>query len=250
MSSSPLLIEDTNLSEAWYRTLKHIFNNRGKEISPLLLSITNFDETSELKQILNAHLKAHKKASIETVSETIFPESLYQYLKRNRFDLYKEYRENLSRLKAIDKSNRHGTYFERLIAYEGSKTTVNQLELIILSLKQNKVKRRSKLQASIFDPEKDHTTGMFQGFPCLQHVTFYKTDKGGLVINGFYALQFLYRRGYGNWLGLINLGKFIANEAGLELERFNCYIGVEFLDELKKEDAKNLMKSMEKYVSN
>ena len=187
-------------------------------------------------------------ASVETVSETIFPESLYHYLKHNRFDLYNQYLENLNRLKGIDKSNRHGTYFERLIAYEGSEKIVNQLELIISSLKENKIKRRSKLQASIFDPEKDHTNGMFQGFPCLQHVTFYKSE-GRLIINGFYALQFLYRRAYGNWLGLINLGKFIARESGLELERLNCYIGVEYLDKLKKEDAKNLMKLMENYIS-
>lgn len=246
MSRSPVVIEDINLSDAWLRTLKYIVENSGKEIAPLLLTLTNFEESADMKEILNAHLKTHKMASVETVSETIFPESLYQFFKRNRVDLYNQYFENLPRLKKIDISNRHGTYFERLIAYEGSNSKINQLELIISSLNLNNIKRRSKLQASIFDPERDHTMGMFQGFPCLQHVTFYKSKEGGLVLNGFYALQFLYRRAYGNWLGLINLGKFIASEAGLKFERLNCYIGVEYLDELKKEDAKDLLQILEK----
>lgn len=242
MSSSPVVIEDTNLSDAWCRTLNYIVENPGKEIAPLLLTLTNFAESPNMKEVLNRHLKTNKMASVQTVSETIFPESLYQFFNWNRTDLYNQYLENLSRLKKIDSGNSHGTYFERLIAYECSNSKVNQLELIISSLKTNNIKRRSKLQASIFDPEKDHTKGMFQGFPCLQHVTFYKSKEGGLVLNGFYALQFLYRRAYGNWLGLINLGKFVANEAGLNFERLNCYVGVEYLDKLKKEDAEDLLK--------
>jgi hypothetical protein len=82
---------------------------------------------------------------------------------------------------------------------------------------------------------------MFQGFPCLQHATFLVSENGGLVLNSFYAVQYLYRRAYGNWLGLINLGKFVANELQLNFERFNCYVGVEQLDKLKKKQAQNLL---------
>jgi len=146
----------------------------------------------------------------------------------------------------VDKRNGRGTYFERLIAYEGlAGNKVNQLEMIITSLRpDSKIKRRSKLQISIFDPRVDHTNGPYQSFPCLQHITFYKTKQGGLVLNSFYAIQYLYERAYGNWMGLINLGRFVAREAGLEFERFNCFIGVELLDELSMEEAKQLLKSM------
>lgn len=242
MDSLPLLIEETNLSDAWCKVLECIVKNPGKEITPLLLTLTNFEESLKTREVLNLHLRSNKMGSVQTVSETIFPESLYQFCGRDRFVLYEGYLKNLHRLKKIDLSNGHGTYFERLIAYDGNNKKINQLELIISSLKNNNIKRRSKLQASIFDPDKDHTNGAFQGFPCLQHVTFYKTKKGGLVLNSFYAIQYLYRRAYGNWLGLINLGKFIANESGLKFERLNCYVGVEHLDKLKKAQAQKLLK--------
>ena len=242
MNTSPLLIEDTNLSNAWCKILDWIIKNPGMEITPLILSLTNFEESKKVREILNSHLKSNKMATLQTVSETIFPDSLYKFHRQNRAKLYEGYIENLHRLKKIEPSNVHGTYFERLIAYDGSIKKINQLELIISSLKDNNIKRRSKLQASIFDPEKDHTNGPFQGFPCLQHVTFYKSKSGGLILNSFYAIQYLYRRAYGNWLGLINLGKFVANESGLKFERFNCYVGVEHLDSLTKEQAKNLLK--------
>lgn len=238
--TSPLLIESANLSYSWIQILDYIVNNPGKEITPLVLSITDFEEDFEFRSTLNAKLAALKMDSIETVSETIFPMSLYQYSK-NRESLYNEYLKILPRLKKIDSRNNRGTYFERLIAYEKNNNKVNQLEIIISSLETKKPNRRSKFQASIFDPTKDHLKGPYQRFPCLQHVTFYKSE-GGLVLNSFYAIQYLFQRAYGNWLGLINLGKFMAKELNIEFERLNCFIGVEQLDQkILKKDAKKLL---------
>jgi len=244
MTTSPHLIEETNLSTAWRSVLERIANGAGNELTPLLLTLTGFDECEETRTALDVHLKANKLASIQTVSETIFPESLYGFCGKDRNKLYDEYLRILPRIKKIDKTNAKGTYFQRLIAYEGAEKSVNQLEIIISSLAAENNKRRSKLQAALFDPTKDHTNGPFQGFPCLQHVTFYVSENKGLVLNSFYAIQYLYQRGYGNWLGLINLGKFVANELGMNFERFNCYVGVEKLDHLTKAQAKELLASL------
>lgn len=230
MTQSPHIIEDNNLSIAWTRALELTLNQPTKEISPLIVSLTGFDELSSTREILDEHLEKNKYQTIQTVSETIFPASIRRLRPDNRTDFYKEYLKILPRLKKIHPANRKGTYFERMIAYNGD---INQLENILISL-QGTNKRRSKLQISIFDPRKDHTNGIFQGFPCLQHVTFYCSKNGGLILNSFYAIQYLYERAYGNWLGLINLGKFIANELGIEFERFNCFIGVEKFEANKK----------------
>lgn len=242
--SIPILIQDNNLSTAWCKVLQHIIDNSGNEITPLVLTLTGFEEETIINEVLNADLSKNKLDSIEIVSETIFPQSLYNFNENDRQKLFDTYLENvLPRLKRIDKRNCSGTYFERLIAFGDTKK--NQLNIIINSLNgDSKIKRRSKSQASIFDPLKDHKNGVFQSFPCLQHVTFYKSETGGLVINSFYAMQYLYQRAYGNWLGLINLGKFVASESGLELERFNCFIGVEKLDHLTKTEAKKLISKM------
>lgn len=242
MITSPFLIDHTNVSEAWCRTLEHIIECPGNEITPLVISLTEFNETPGFRSILDDHLQKNNKAKVHTVAETIFPESLYVLNGYDRHKFYQAFFDILPRIKGIDaSSNGRGTYFERLIAFDGQDGKINQLEMIITSLQDRTIKRRSKLQASIFDPTKDHSDGPYQRFPCLQHVTFYRTPNGKLILNSFYAIQYLYERAYGNWLGLINLGKFVASEIGTELERFTCFIGVEKLDRLTKTEGQDLL---------
>jgi hypothetical protein len=240
MSPSTLVINETNLSHAWCRVLNHIIESPGKEVSPLLLCLTDFEQSAEIRQVLDSDLESDGETSIDTVSETIFPISLYELCKQNRHNLYNEYKTNLPRIHKLDRRNARGTYFERLIDFNGK---VNQLEIIIQSVENDSSVRRSKLQASIFDPKTDHINGPYQGFPCLQHVTFFVSENGGLVLNSFYAIQLLYKKAYGNWLGLINLGKFMANELKLKFEQLNCYVGVEQL-EITKIQGRDLLSRM------
>ncbi|WDZ99690.1 hypothetical protein [Mucilaginibacter sp. SJ] len=259
MSSNPLVIEDNNLSNAWHKILKLLVESRHGEISPLVLTLTAFDESEEIKSALQVNLKEKNESSdrkkrmpnIQTVSETIFPQSLYELAGYDRIKLYAIYKKNLPKIKKLDSSNRNGTYFSRLIAFGEGDKSKNQLEIIIKALIEEKSPRRSKLQAAIFDPFIDHTNSAMQGFPCLQHVTFVKTKDGGLILNSFYAIQFFYKRAYGNWLGLINLGKFVAKESGLRFERFNCFIGAEALESqnISKTDARKLLERLDGMVS-
>lgn len=244
MNSTPFMIEDAVLSAAWCKAVQFILDNPGIEISPLVLTLTEFEESERARTVLDSSLEENQMDSIRIVSETIFPSSLYSFCGENRHRLYEEYNDIMPRLKGIDARNNRGTYFERLIAFDSGNQKINQLEIIISSLLSPSTIRRSKLQASIFDPTKDHTNGPYQRFPCLQHVTFHKTENGGLILNSFYALQYLYQRAYGNWLGLINLGKFIAQESNLRLDRVNCFVGIEKLDELTKEQAKKLLEKI------
>ena len=244
MKTTPFLLEDDNISSAWQKTLNHIVNNPGKEITPLILSLTGFEEIDMVREALDEDLKARKENSVTTVAETIFPQSLYILCGQEREALYNQYAENLPRLKAIDKRNRRGIYFERLIAFDNPVRPgqpVNQLDIIMDGLKDERGKRRSALQAGLFNPTIDHINSPYQGFPCLQQISCYKSENGGLILNAFYAVQLVYRKAYGNWLGLANLGKFIAKEADLHFERFNCYIGVEQLDVLTKPQAKRFV---------
>jgi thymidylate synthase len=231
MTDKPLLIAGTNLSDTWQEVLRAA-KKHGHELTPFVLSLTDFDECSDFRKKLDGHLISNGHQLIDTVAGTIFPIDLYRLLKYDRNALYKQYMRNFPRIQAIaPHANKGGTYFQRLIDYQNPNgENINQLETIITSLIKGNVKRRSKLQASIFDPTRDHINGMFQGFPCMQHVTFYKAKNGGLILNSFYAMQHLYEKGYGNWLGLINLGKFVARETGLEFQQLNLFAGVEKLE--------------------
>lgn len=77
MDTPEFVIEETNLSTAWMKAVDRILTGPGKEMSPFVLSLTQFEETQEVRNALDAALKKNKRASILTVSETIFPDSLY-----------------------------------------------------------------------------------------------------------------------------------------------------------------------------
>lgn len=91
-------------------------------------------------------------------------------------------------------------------------------------------------QAAIFDPARDHIRNARVVFPCLQHVSFVPTNEG-LVTNAFYATQYVFDKAYGNYLGLTQLGAFMAHEMGLPFARLNVAIGVAKLAGISKTDA-------------
>src|SRR5262245_26658964 len=91
------------------------------------------------------------------------------------------------------------------------------------------------LQATTFDPGRDHVPSAQLAFPCLQQVSFEPTDTG-LVVNAFYATQQIFDKAYGNYLGLSQLGAFMANEMSMPLSRLNVMVGVAKLERITKSD--------------
>ena len=135
------------------------------------------------------------------------------------------------------KHNSHGTYFQRMIQFSGLNETakdgrtekeVNQLQRILEiwhgAEENGKHPRHSALQATIFDPAKDHHGAALCGFPCLQQVSFnYQGDQ--LTVNAYYPTQYILARAYGNYLGLCHLGVFMAAQMGLIFAGLVCFIG-------------------------
>lgn len=238
-NSVPPLIEETNLSRAWARAFLHIINNPGKEISPLLITLTGFnngvpDENQAIRDALDDSLIANSKQKVQTVANTIFPASYWRVAKHNRHKFFDIYLKNIPRIKALAHSkNRRGIYFERLIAFGSCPENGNQLEYIISQYNSRPGVRRSMFQASVFDPARDHVSSAQLPFPCLQHLSFVPQGNS-LTVNAFYATQQIYEKAYGNYLGLCRLGDFMAHEMGLTLGRMNCFVGVAKLDTIKK----------------
>jgi hypothetical protein len=96
--------------------------------------------------------------------------------------------------------------------------------------------RRSKWQATTFDPYRDMLTTAQLEFPCLQQVSFTFSGENGLVVNAFYATQQIVHKGYGNYLGLARLGAFIASQMKRRLERLNVFVGIAKMDKIGKTD--------------
>ena len=231
---SPLLIEDENLSHAWGRVVLSIVENPGKEISPLIISITSAQENSLIRNTVDGCLEAKNKQKVSTVANTIFPYSLWRRSQYNRHRLFERYLEILPRIKqASIHKNRRGLYFERLISYGSGPCNGNQLEFIISQYSSRIGVRKSMFQASVFDPGRDHTNAAQLPFPCLQHISFVPQG-GNLILNAFYATQKIFIKAYGNYLGLYELGEFMGHEMNLNFSRMNCFIGVAKLDGISK----------------
>lgn len=243
-TTAPFVVNEPCLSRAWAQAFLHIIDNSGKEITPLVLSITGFQdkgvavEDASLRHALDKLLILKNMQTVEDVAYTIFPERLWQMSAGNRAKLFEYYRLAFPRYQAMNrKLNGRGLYFERLTSYnQDAPCAGNQLEWIISQHNSRAGVRRSMFQATTFDPVRDHVASSQLGFPCLQHVTFEPTDDG-LVANAFYATQLILKKGYGNYLGLTRLAAFMAHEMGMPLARLNVMVGIEKLDEIPKTDT-------------
>jgi hypothetical protein len=232
-----LAINTNNISLAWVACMDHLVANRTRHISPLVISLSGFsgtmpDEDMGIRTALDELLEAEKLDSVHTVANTIFPENLWRAAAGDRSLFFSRYIKTLPRYRKLEPhKNGRGLYFERLIAYGRGPKDGNQLEFILSSYRKGIVEM--KLQATLFDPERDLRPAARIGFPCLQQVSFLPAS-GGLSVNAFYATQRLVEKAYGNMLGLSRLGRFMASELGLELNEVNCYVGNEKLRISKK----------------
>jgi hypothetical protein len=235
---------EPDLATAWARGFLTM-SNGAEELSPFLVSIAagsdgNPTEDEALRQALDACLEQAGKQPVEKVAKTIFPRALWRRAGANRHKLYKDYLEYLPDYVAMEPTkNSHGLYFARLIGYGVEpktgeteehltgrlKNDGNQIEFIINACKPGA--QRMALQAAVYDPVRDQTQAR-RHFPCLQHITFVPDfTRKTLVLNAFYALQLLFVKAYGNWLGLMQLGAFVASQTGLRFERLNCNAGIQ-----------------------
>lgn len=239
-SCVPLLVNQLNLSAAWAEAVLHVLDHPGKEIAPLILSITGFldegvaPENDPVRRQLDTMLVAKGNFDVEDVAYTIFPQRLWRMSGGDRHRLFALYRVAFPRYRAMNRQlNGRGLYFERLVSFGRGPCDGNQLEWILSQYQSRDDVRRSMFQASVFDPGRDHVASAQLGFPCMQHVSFEPTG-AGLVVNAFYATQQLFVKAYGNYLGLARLGAFMAHEMGLPLARLNVMVGVAKLERVTK----------------
>jgi|SRR5579885_1309142 len=243
-AEAPTVIDETDLSRAWAKIFLRILDGRGTEVSPLVVSLSGFDqdgrvaEVPDMRDALDQALGKNGKISIESVAQTIFPERLWRIARRDRARLFALYKGVFPRYVAMNRrANGRGLYFERLMMF-GPNTPCegNQLEWILSQYASRSGVRDTMFQAAIFDPARDHIKNARVVFPCLQHVSFVPTNEG-LVTNAFYATQYVFDKAYGNYLGLAQLGAFMAHEMRLPLARLNVTVGVAKLDGISKTDA-------------
>lgn len=233
MAGPPITIARSNLSAAWGQAFLEVLDRPAGKCPPLVVSIGGFtsplpSEDVAIRQAVDAALAANKCNSCDVSAMVIFPYKLWMRRQNMTCDEFSDLciSNLLPRLRSLDQRNRHGTYFERLMAFEGRKngkaTTTNQLTEIVDRLQGKKHFRATGLQMTCFNPPLDHTRQPRLGFPCLQHVGVTYEGDDGIAITGFYPSQHIFDRAYGNFLGLAHLGHFLGAKSRLALRRVNC----------------------------
>lgn len=248
-----MIFEGSSLTEGWLRILVYMSENKTWEASP---AITKFPANAEppeyqeeLENDLNLYLESVNQPKIHTTAGTIFPNSLVG----GNVSVFDRFEKTWKHVKK-DRRNNKGHYFRRLIAYnEKNGNPVNQLKHIIdtyngIEGERQPVHRRSALIALTFDPTIDHTAQPQRGFPCLQQVCFVPKKNGTMAINAIYATQHLDDRAYGNYLGLLYLGRFMAKEMHLKLDEINCIASVLRIGTMNKVRAHELANKYKQYV--
>ena len=232
MSSDMFVPACTNISTAWAQAFLRIMEPGVTEISPLVVTVTDIKdgvpvEVPAVRKTLDAQLQGLGFQTCHTVANTLFPESLWNpTIQDDAKRLFERFESAWPRIRRC-RANNLGSYFRRLTAYcpDGCEVPVNQLQHIIDTYRSGN-HRRSALQASIFDPTRDHTNSRRLGFPCLHQVAFAPDANGALVVTGFYGTQYLLERAYGNYLGLCRLGRFMAKHMGLPFGKMICIASV------------------------
>lgn len=248
MNADTIVIPSGNLSVAWATVFLRVYDAIGGELrEPIVLSITEFDDQCEPKESsairsavdgaicnINRNQGGRRLQTVSATASTIFPHMCWSpRAPRPAEELFDHYLTRVfPRLKKLSRLNARGTYFLRMIDATGVNTRapegkhVNQLaEILRWWRRDNGKTRRSALQVSIYDPTKDHTGAAQSGFPCLQQVSFGHSHQG-LSVSAYYPTEYIFDRGYGNYLGLCRLGTFMAHEMNVPLHRVNIFVAL------------------------
>ncbi len=222
-------ITSTSISEAWLSAVALTSAGPNREILNLNVTISGLAEggpreDARVRSALDQMLADSGMGSVLKPSResTIFPEFVMEPGIGQRSSSFLDIWWHSPKIRKC-RSNSRGTYFQRMINYPSFKAPgFNQLKHVIETYLGGN-HRRSALQASIIVPETDLNNAPLQGFPCMQQIAFIPKPKTStLHVVGFYPHQYLFQRAYGNYLGLIQLGKFVAHEMHLTLANMTC----------------------------
>lgn len=120
-------------------------------------------------------------------------------------------------------NNRKDSYVERLIAWRSRDggERVPQLENIVSRMRSestNPAPKSSAYEIAIFSPGLD---AGYMGFPCLSHLSFkLDCERRRIYLTALYRNHHFVTHGYGNFLGLGRLMKFIADQVGYSVGEF------------------------------
>lgn len=205
-------------ADAWLAASRAVVAAGGKAHNVKIRVLDPVSETPEgeaLAQAVDSFLRAGGAKPVSTVANTIFPSTMAR--RRTAEELYRDYPPLAKRMKRM--TNDWGRYFERMIAWEGSRGPVNQLGDMITLLRSQVAARDvfgKMFEIAIYNPALDRN--LWRNRQCLSFLSF-KVDKVGdgyrLALTALYRNHHYVTRCLGNLIGLGRLMRFVAAETGI-----------------------------------
>lgn len=224
----------------WMAALDHLELNKGR-FRNLLLEIESPDALTKADRavidLVDLVLRKYGETNVMTVAGTIFPFGLYK--KVGAKDLPARFLAIMSRAKV---KGHWGTYAMRLMSRPGKKPseTINPLYEVVRKLKKASTdgvgynsnyelgahapddlfSEDIACEVPLYSPAEDR--GKISNYPCLSHLTFKLVGRNELELTAIYRSHYYVQRALGNLIGLAQLMRFVALEAGLEIGRLTC----------------------------
>jgi thymidylate synthase len=172
------------------------------------------DKENEVITLVDKFLKLHDQNPIITVSNTIFPQSLYDAHGSPEF-----YAVDHRDYDLLTETKRWGRYFERMTRHrKADGKQYNPLQDMIDKMKRQEnagVRYKAAYELAVYDPLLDGRT--LYGGQCLSFLSFKLHPEQGLLLTAMYRNHTYVTRCLGNLIGLGRLQAFVAKEAGVKV---------------------------------
>ena len=227
--SSGLTIEGAGLSEAWLAACRALLVRSPHEASHLVVRMSDpLPEDPAIRSGVDDLLAAARHQPVVEVRNTIFPAALAEEF-TDPDELIAEYLEDYETVRAL--GSPQGTYFGRICEYphpDGSVTPQLSCTVAKLNAARTGSRWRATYELNIYAEHKD--INKKRGFfPCMAHLSFQLgVGDGGmdqLDCLALYRYQDLMLKGYGNYLGLAELQRYIATATGFLLGELTVVAG-------------------------
>lgn len=214
-----------NSAAAWVQIMEHLFTEHDGKCFHLVTSIADPQvEYRAFTQIVDVLTKATGVISTMENANAIWPHVLAPP--------GQDFAKTMKRMKEFaaplikEANSKHAdSYLERLVAWRSKEvgTRVPQLENVVERMKNevnNTAPKSSAYDIAIFSPGLD---AGYMSFPCLSHLSF-KLDVAEQKIHlaALYRNHHFISHGYGNFVGLGRLMRFVAGQVRLGVGELLC----------------------------
>jgi hypothetical protein len=235
-------IEAKSCARAWVAACKSIMGTKNEGYNVVIDvadPVRHDPQDNAAITLVDRFLKDHGESPIVTVTNTIFPQDLYEAHGAPEF--YKIYHND------FDKFSRDargwGQYFDRMTRWKvAGGETIYPLQDLIAKMKANEDKKKkvkaiyemavsgpslenppeleqdededADLGITIYAPSRDRRRPL--SGPCLSYLSFKRHSNGDLMLLAVYRNHYYMTKLLGNLIGLGQLQAFVAKEAGLK----------------------------------